>query len=185
MRTEKAFTLLELLISLLIVAILLSYALPNFSKLTEEKKADDTIRRVKEAVTVAKVAAIVNGSYVTLCKSRDGEKCGGNWEHGIVAFTDTNGDRKINQQDKLIRHFSFPSAEGSIHWRAFQNRQYLQITGQGFTRYQNGNFTYCPFSRKPYLARQLIINRTARIRFAVDSDGDGIKEDSGGKAIRC
>lgn len=185
MHSEKAFSLFELLVSLLIISILLSYALPSFSKLADDRKADDTIRRVKEAVTVAKVGAIVNGNFVTLCKSQDGEKCGGNWEHGMVAFTDANGDRKINQEDKLIRYFTFPNAEGKIYWRAFQNRQYLQITGQGFTRFQNGNFTYCPYSEKPYLARQLIINRTARVRFATDSDGDGIREDSRGKAIRC
>lgn len=185
MRFEKAFTLIELLITLLILSVLLAVGLPNFASFLQTKKSDDTIKRVKQAVEVAKVSAIVNGQNVTLCKSRDGEQCGGNWEQGIITFTDANADRKINQDDKLIRYFTFPDAQGSIHWRAFQNRQYLQITSQGFTRHQNGNFTYCPFNKNNYLARQLIVNRTARVRFAGDSNGDGIQEDSNGKPIRC
>lgn len=185
MRFDKAFTLIELLITLLILSILLAVGLPSFSTLVETKKSIDTITRVKQAVETAKVSAIVNGRVVTLCKSQDGEKCGGSWEQGIIAFTDANADRIINQDDKLIRYFTFPEAEGSIHWRAFQNRQYLQITSQGFTRHQNGNFTYCPFNKKKYLARQLIINRTARVRYTKDSNGDGIFEDSSGKPIRC
>ncbi|MFK7864763.1 MAG: GspH/FimT family pseudopilin [Pseudohongiellaceae bacterium] len=185
MSQQKAFTLIELLIVLTIVAIALSIALPNFSEFIEQKKANDTIKRVKQAITVAKVGAVVNGNYVTLCKSRSGEKCEGNWEQGMIAFTDKNGDRKINQDDRLLRYFTFPEVEGTIRWRAFQNRQYLQITGQGFTRFQNGNFTYCPHNKKPYLARQIIINRTARVRFSIDSNGDGIQEDSRGRPIRC
>lgn len=185
MRLVKAFTLIELLVTLLILSILLAIGLPSFSTLVEAKKSNDTIMRVKQAVETAKVSAIVNGRIVTLCKSQDGEKCGGSWEQGIIAFTDANADRTINQDDKLIRYFTFPEAEGSIQWRAFQNRQYLQITSQGFTKYQNGNFTYCPFNKKIYLARQLVINRTARVRHTRDSNGDGIFEDSSGKPIRC
>lgn len=185
MKITRGFTLLEMLIALTVMAVLLSISLPDFTNFIQNKKSDDTINRVEQAVNTAKTSAIVNSSFVTLCKSSDGETCGGSWEQGIIAFTDDNGDRQINQDDKLIRYFSFPEAEGSIHWRAFRNRQYLQITGQGFTRYQNGNFTYCPYNKKADLARQVIINRTARVRHAIDSDGDGIREDSRGKPIRC
>lgn len=185
MRLDKAFTLIELLITLLILSILLAVGLPDLTSVVANKKSNDTIKRVKQAVETAKVSAIVNSRIVTLCKSQDGEKCGGSWEDGIITFTDDNGDRTINQDDKLIRYFTFPEAQGSIHWRAFQNRQYLQITSQGFTRFQNGNFTYCPFNRKNYLARQLVVNRTARVRYSMDTNGDGLYEDSSGKPIRC
>jgi len=185
MGTDKAFTLIELLITLLILSILLAIGLPSFSSLVETRKSDMTVAKIKQAVEVAKVSAVVNGRIVTLCKSQDGIKCGGSWEQGIITFTDANADRTINQDDKLIRYFTFPEAEGRIHWRAFQNRQYLQITSQGFTKFQNGNFTYCPFNKKSYLARQLVINRTARARYTMDSDGDGVQEDSNGKPIRC
>lgn len=179
------FTLLELLIVMLVLIILISVSLPDFSQMIEARRSDLTIRRLAHAVETARISAITHGSLVTLCRSPDGIECGGQWQQGILIFTDANGDRQLNQQDTVVRHITFPDINGTIRWRAFQNRQYLQITSQGFTRYQNGNFTYCPDSGEARLARQLIINRVARVRYAMDSDGDGFRENSRGRRISC
>lgn len=185
MENARGVTLLELLVVVLLLSILTGISLPGFQHLIEQKKADIAIGRLGHAIELARTFAITTGHLVTLCRSANGEDCGGQWRDGTIIFTDRNGDRRINQDDKLLHYVRFPDINGSIHWRAFQNRQYLQITNMGFTRYQNGNFTYCPNNKKSELARQLIINRTARIRYASDSDGDGIREDSSGRPIRC
>ena len=185
MRTQAGMTLLELMITLFLLAILSGVSMPGFKQLIESQKSDALIRRVASTIEFSKSSAIASGTLVTLCRSSDGERCGGKWQQGILVFTDANGDRDINQDDQLLRYTTFPAVQGELRWRAFQNRQYLQITSLGFTRYQNGNFTYCPADKDPRFASQLIINRTGRIRFAIDSDGDGIKEDSRGRAIRC
>lgn len=184
-KRDVGFTLLELLISMSILAVLLGVSLPNFGILIEQKKSDVVIRKLAQSLELAKTAAIQNASLVTLCKSLEGKECGGQWQDGVLIFTDNNGDRKINEADSIVRYINFPGLRGSIKWRAFQNRQYLQITSLGFTRYQNGNFTYCPFDGNMLLARQLIINRTARARLAMDTDGDGIRENSRGKPLSC
>lgn len=182
---KNGFTLIELLLVLVILSILFSLSLPNFQDMYEARKADIVIKKVAQAIQLARVSAIRSGKVVTLCRSDGGVECGGRWQDGIIVFSDGNGDRIINQDDELQHYITFPGINGSLRWRAFQNRQYLQITNQGFTRYQNGNFTYCPNDGNASLARQLIINRTARIRFATDSDGDGIREDSRGRPISC
>ena len=179
------FTLVELLLVLSILSILLALSLPNFQAMYAQRQADVVIRKVSKAIQLARMSAIRTGKLVTLCRSNSGVECGGQWRDGIIVSSDRNGDRKINQDDVLQQFITFPGINGSLKWRAFQNRQYLQITNQGFTRYQNGNFTYCPNNGDASLARQLIINRTARIRFAIDSDGDGIREDSRGRPISC
>ena len=173
------------MITLLLLSIALGLSMPGFSTLMERQRAELTIRKLASAIELAKSSAIASGTMVTLCRSSDGLNCGGKWQDGVLVFTDANGDREINQQDQLQRHLTFPFMKGTLKWRAFQNRQYLQITSLGFTRYQNGNFTYCPEDLNPVFANQLIINRTGRIRFAVDSNNDGIKEDSQGRPIAC
>jgi type IV fimbrial biogenesis protein FimT len=178
-------TLIESLFVLLILSILITVGLPSFNQIIANKKADLVIGRLQQAVELGKVTAITNTKTVTLCKSDNGRGCGGNWQEGVIVFTDQNGDREVNQQDKLVRYLTFPEMDGTLSWRAFQNRQYLQFTPQGFTRYQNGSFVFCPNSKKAELARQLVINRTARARITIDSDGDGIREDSTGAPIRC
>lgn len=178
-------TLLELLICLLLLATLGTLSLPNIKDIVAQKQSDQVMRTLVDALTLARTVAISSGTLVTLCKSTDGLQCGGNWHDGVLLFSDRNGDREINQDDSVRRYFTFPDNGGNLRWRAFQNRQYLQITNQGFTRFQNGNFLYCPANKKPELARQLIINRSGRGRFALDSDGDGIREDSQGKPLVC
>ena len=182
---SPGFTLLELLITLLMLSLLLLIALPDFRELIQQKQSDITVRTLTTAIELARTSAITDNKLTTLCRSSDGSECGGKWEDGILVFTDHNGNRKIDTEDRLVRYFPFPSSTGKLQWRAFQNRQYLQITPQGFTRYQNGNFTFCPHSKDLSLARQIILNRSARIRHAQDSDGDGIREDSQGRPIRC
>jgi len=181
----KGISLLELLITLGILSVLLVISMPDFKNLVESVSADTTLRKLATAIQLGKSSAITNRTTVTLCRSVDGVICGGRWEDGILVFTDRNRDRAINEDDRLIRYIVFPDGKGHIRFRAFQNKQYLQLTSLGITHSQNGNFTYCPFSGDSKHARQLIINRTARLRFAQDSDGDGIREDSRGRPLSC
>ncbi len=185
LRTIRGLTLIELLFVILLLCILLSLSLPSFSTLVNQKKSDIVIKQVQQAVELGKVTAITDSETVTMCKSNNGAQCGGKWQDGIIVFSDHNRDRKINQDDELIRYITFPELDGNLSWRAFQNRQYLQFTPQGFTRYQNGSFVFCPNNNKAELARQLVINRTARARITIDSDGDGLREDATGAPIRC
>lgn len=185
MRPMRGMSLLELLITLGILSMLLGISIPDFNELVQSISGDVTLRKLATAVQLSKSTAITNETTVTLCRSADGFSCGGSWQDGVIVFTDHNRDRIINGDDKLVRYVTFPNGDGHIRFRAFQNKQYLQITSLGVTHYQNGNFTYCPYSGDSKLARQLIVNRAARLRFAQDSDGDGIKEDSRKRPLNC
>jgi len=185
MKPGIGFSLLELLISLVILSALLGIAIPDYKDLTESISGDVTLRKLASAIQLSKSTAITNGTTVTLCRSTDGLACGGHWQDGVIIFTDRNRDRVINEDDRLVRHITFPEGNGHISFRAFQNKQALQLTSQGTTAYQNGNFTYCPFSGNQLFARQLIVNRTARMRFAQDRNGDGFREDSRGRPLNC
>jgi type IV fimbrial biogenesis protein FimT len=184
-KSMKGMSLLELLVTLGILSILLGISMPDFKDFVHSTSADATLKKLATAIQLSKSAAITNRTTVTLCRSVDGVVCGGNWQDGVIAFTDTNRDRVINENDRLVRHITFPQGKGHIRFRAFQNKQYLQLTSLGVTHSQNGNFTYCPYSGDSRFARQLIVNRTARLRFAQDSDGDGVKEDSRGRPLSC
>ncbi|GJM12316.1 MAG: hypothetical protein DHS20C12_07190 [Pseudohongiella sp.] len=185
MQKTRGLSLSEMLISLAVLSTLIGVALPDFRDLTQSISGDVSLRKLAKLVQLGKSAAIANGTTVTICRSIDGKVCSGNWQDGAIAFTDSDRDRKINGNDSLIRRVSFPNSKGTIRFRAFQNKNYLQVSSLGVTHYQNGNFTYCPFSGDNKFARQMILNRTARLRFAQDSDGDGFREDSRGRPLNC
>ncbi len=177
--------MLELLVAAALLSLLLAVAAPSLRGIIEQGRGDQAIDSLRSAVELTRAMAISNGGIVTLCRSRDGRTCGGNWEEGMIVFIDSDGDRVPDDANALVRVFRGSAAGGTIRWRSFGNRQFLQMTAMGHTRNQNGNFTWCPASGEARHARQLIVNVAGRMREALDSDGDGIREGSNGRPLAC
>jgi type IV fimbrial biogenesis protein FimT len=182
---NRGLTLPELLITVAITALLAGISTPGIRDLYERQLGEKTLQTLAKTIQSGRSAAIRSGLTVTVCRSNDGRRCGGQWRDGIVVFTDRNQDRVINDADQLLQYVAFQNLPGTINWRAFQNRQYLQLNALGQILHQNGNFTYCPFSAAPHLAHQLIVGATGRMRFAQDTDGDGLREGSDGLPVSC
>lgn len=134
---------------------------------------------------MARSYAIDEAMTVTFCRSISGLQCGGAWDDGAIIFTDFNEDRTLNGDDRLIFRLQSHDVEGQLSFNSFQNRQYLQINSRGFTKYQNGNFTFCAADGDPTKHRQIILSLTGRTRFARDEDGDGVVENSQGNPLNC
>jgi type IV fimbrial biogenesis protein FimT len=183
---SRGLSLIELLLCLAIMAFLLvNVVTPGFNAARTRHDIDEVLQDVANSITMARAAAINENVMVTLCRSSDGEHCQGRWETGSILFTDYNADRVINGSDRLLFRMPPMKPGGTLTFNSFRNQQYLQLTPRGTTNSQNGNFTFCPANGDLTLARQLIINVTARARMAQDLDHDGIVEDSQGKPVKC
>jgi len=185
LKRTGGLTLLELLTTLAIVSVLFGFAIPQFTIINERSRATVTMNWLIGAIQFARYSAINQRILVTLCPSRTGDSCGGKWHQGVIAFTDHNKDHKINGGDQLLKRFYYPLKGGTVKWRSFRNRQYLQMTSEGLTNYQNGNFTYCATNQDPRFSRQIVLNVSGRFRASRDSNGDGRVEDRRGKPLRC
>ena len=178
-------TLLEILLALGMLGVLLSVALTDMSDWTQAVRARQITRSLATQVALARSTAAAQQQSVSLCPTLDQLGCGGSWSRGSMVFSDRNGDRRVNQDDIVIRVQGPLPAGETLRWRAFQSRPYLQIEASGFMRHQSGNFTWCPASRDVRFARQLVVNATGRVRMSQESDGDGIHEDSAGNPLAC
>lgn len=185
MQTNRGVTLVELIICLAIVSIILSATASSFSSIRESGRGTAALNWILGSVVYARQAAIVRNQMVTLCPGPKSNGCGGKWHDQLIVFTDANGNRKIDGADEILEIFRYPAPGSTLKWRAFQNKQYLQMTAEGFTNYQNGNFVYCPASGDVRQAKQLVINIQGRARVSSDIDGDGIVEDAKGKDLKC
>ncbi len=180
----RGLTLIELLTTIAILSLTLTLAMPSLSSFSSKNRISTHLNILARAITLARESAITLNSNVTLCRSNDQFSCQGQWDDGMILFVDNNSDRTINDDDYYLQKFeTFPNGDRII-WRAFGNRQYLQMKPSGFTRFQNGTFTYCPREGLSF-ARGIILNAAGRLRFTKDSDGDGFNEGASGRRLRC
>jgi type IV fimbrial biogenesis protein FimT len=179
-------TLIELLSGLAIILIMFSIAIPSFTRIHSRSVATASINWIVGAVTFTRHAAITHRIITTICPSPlDKTDCQGKWHDGVIVFADHNADAILNGKDFLIKRIHADTVSGSIKWRAFRNRQYLQMTQQGHTNYQNGNFVYCPIDRDLHFARQIVINMQGRTRVVHSQNDEGERIDRKGKLLRC
>ena len=182
---RHGFSLIELTSTLAVLMIVFGLASPSLYRLIERNKAASGINWIIRAINLTRISAVDYGSLTTLCPTRDDVKCGGNWHDRVMVFTDPNDDRQLDEGERLILTLNFPYDGSTLKWRAFKNKQYLQMTSQGFTNYQNGNFVYCSKDQNPLFARQIVLNSQGRVKKSYDRNNDGLIEDIYGKHLRC
>lgn len=184
--SHSGFSLIESLICLVVLVVLImGVANPSFSSNRERVLAQELMSDIMSGLSMTRSHAIAEAVTVTFCRSRDGQKCLGNWNEGAIIFTDHNEDHVLNGQDRLIFRLPAHAANGKLSFNSFQNRQYLQIDSRGFTKHQNGNFTFCSADADPAKHLQIILSLSGRTRYARDKDGDGLLENSQGKPLKC
>ncbi len=182
----RGLTLIELLTALAIAAILSTVALPSMINLVRDYRATAAINGMISQVQYTRSTAITARRTITLCPGRP-PHCGprNSWHLGSFAFIDDNKNGRRDASDRIVREFGPSGEQGEFTWRSFRNRSSLSINGTGLTNWQNGSFRYCPANGDERFARQAILNAQARVRYARDQDGDGIREDAQGQPIRC
>jgi len=184
--SQAGRTLIEMMFVVAIGLLILSQVAPSLDAIYQRSRATSSINWIIGVVNYARHAAINKRVTVTLCPAAaETLKCKGKWHHGVIMFADHNEDAKFNGDDYLIDRVSADRVYGSLKWRAFRNRQYLQMTAVGYTRYQNGNFVFCPISANPRFARQIVINVQGRARMIHSKDKQGRPVDRKGKPLRC
>ena len=182
---DKGLTLPEIMLTLVLLAVLTSFAMPRFDVLLAENQSARIVSQLVGRIESARKSALVRGETLTLCPGL--ESCAGrdDWIVGALLFEDHDGDGRMDAGERLLRRFPPLSLSGQVRWRSFGNRPWIQFLPNGSTPSQSGRLTYCPQNGNPRMAREIILNAAGRIRLAKDSDGDGVRESSDGTPITC
>jgi type IV fimbrial biogenesis protein FimT len=105
MRAARGFTLVELMITVGIVAILLSVAVPSYKYVTNANRIASEVNGLLGDLQLARAEAIKQGEPVTVCVSADGATCTGGtiWSNGWIIFVDTNGNASKDAGESIVR----------------------------------------------------------------------------------
>ena len=91
-RRERGLTLSEMLITLAVAGVALSFAMPGLNDGFANQRRATTINELVATLHVARSAAVTRNELVTVCPSADGNSCAsGGWERGWIAFPDPLG----------------------------------------------------------------------------------------------
>lgn len=88
---QRGLTLIELMVTLALLAILAMLAVPSFQRQIAAANVSNAANEMLLAVSRARTEAIRLGSRVTVCKSSNGSQCdttSAGWETGWITFID-------------------------------------------------------------------------------------------------
>lgn len=162
-RKTQGFTLYELLITLTLIVVSLSIALPHFDALTARNRQRVEINALFGAIHLARKESILKRRVVSVCPTVDFMQCGlrQDWSHGWLVFVNSDRDSppRIDPGEAIVqRHQVSENIELSVNRRAFT----LRAT---FLRATNGTFVVCDRSGR-INPKALVVSYTGRPRVA-------------------
>ncbi len=194
MNKQNGFSLIELMVTLAIAAIVLSIGVPSFQTYIQNNRQTITINELATALQLARNSAITRKIQVTLCKSSDGATCatgagaGSDWKQGWMMFTNRNNitaTAGLTATETLLRVHPVLSGDGSfIGNNNVANR--VSFNSKGLALGSNGTITRCD-SRGASSAKAVVISVGGQIRQAIDGGGDGTVDidNTNGTNVTC
>jgi len=161
-RRSVGVTLLELIVTLGIAAILSSLAVPAFTSVFRDSERTTAVNAFVHGIFLARSEAIKRRRIVSICKSRDHESCigsAGRWNEGWIVFVNEDRDEppaRDADEPLLLVNDGWHRGTITSSRNSFSFRPYIQGV-------VNGTVVFCD-PRGSAHARAIIISHTGRPR---------------------
>jgi len=124
-RQARGFTLLELMITVALMAIILGLAVPSFRDLIQNNRATTQANDLISFLQLARSEALKIGQPVTICPADVSEEtlsCGSDWSAGWMVYRDSSaigsGSSGVAEEIRASR----PPADGlALDWNGSQD----------------------------------------------------------------
>jgi type IV fimbrial biogenesis protein FimT len=136
-RNLSGFTLYELLITIVIIGIVLTFGIPNFGVFTQNSRITSTANDLHSSFYLGRSEAARSKSNITICASANSmdaaATCGGTFDDGWIIFVDLNGDiqRAGVNENVLRRH---PPIDDAIDISTNAGANYFSFAPTGLGR---------------------------------------------------
>jgi type IV fimbrial biogenesis protein FimT len=129
---QAGFTLYELMITLLVVGVILSFGMANLSDFNRNGRMTASANDLHAAFHLARSESSRAKTNITVCASADGAQCGGDWNQGYIVFQDNDGDITVNGADAILRRHG--AAETGVTLSLPNGATYFSYSATGLGR---------------------------------------------------
>jgi len=157
-----AYTLIELMISLALVGILLSWGVPNFVGLFQRNLLTTQADILMSHLFYARTEAITRNLPVVICRSANASNCSqsssskADWSMGWLVFVNSDGDKARDPDEPVLRVGNTVPAPISVRFNQWWRITFRPNGGAG-----NGSFTLCDGLGN---SRRITVYRSGRTR---------------------
>ena len=155
---SKAFSLLELLIATVIVALLVALAVPSYRYLVGSNRAQIYANELVALLEFAHTYAVKTGESVVFCGSKNNQSCddlypNSRCQNSMIAITENSA--------KVLQVLAPAVDRDNLSWHGGKK---IIFTPDGFAKGYQGSFYYCPDGVTS--ATVIILNKTGMARIS-------------------
>lgn len=161
--SAKGFTLIELMVTLTVAAILLAVAGPQLADFLRRDQVAAHANTFNRAISEARSVSATDSAVVRVCQSDDQQSCSGNdadWAEGWITWVDADRDATVDGGERVVRRQIALSGDPDLDGNGDATITFAEngLTGQVYT------FDLVPRGCEDNQARQITINVTGRMR---------------------
>jgi type IV fimbrial biogenesis protein FimT len=133
MKFERGFTLVELMYTVAVAALVLGIGIPAFTETIRASRMTASVNTVVTAMHVARSEAVKRRARVTLCRSNtDADPTCDAGGMGYIVFVNTADDQTFDAGDTLIKAGPWLADGITVKYDGLPS--YVSYTASGFTR---------------------------------------------------
>ncbi|MFC1602156.1 GspH/FimT family pseudopilin [Pseudomonadota bacterium] len=121
MKNSNGFTLVEVIITLVVVSILIAVGVPGLNSIMANSQATAHTNDLVTALSFSRNESVKRGTLVAVCakssKTPGNLTCGGggnDWLNGWFAFVDSNGNATADDGEDQLRSWPAPSGNSTM-----------------------------------------------------------------------
>ena len=156
----EGLTLIELLVTLAVAAILITVGAPAMTSILERFRAQDVVNQWQGDLVYARQVAAAYQTSVTVCPMGGTTSCDGDWSVGYTAFVDVNGNGALDVEDESLHQRDAIDDRDHINPSAPQQ---FRFNEDGFSE-DSGTLVYCPNETNSVFSRGLSVSSTGQTR---------------------
>ena len=160
----QGLTLVELLITIALIGILLSWGAPDFINLYRNNALTSQANTLLAHLMHARSEAIKSNLPAVICRSADGDNClsspgaRADWSMGWIIFLNADEDKTRDSEEPMIRVEDKLDSSLSL-----QFNRWWRLTFQPTGRTSNGTFSLCGSNGK---GRLITVYMSGRFRLS-------------------